>query len=108
MFLPHHLVKLSIVGSLRDREVACSASDLQGLNFESCVWRAVSSLLSRHPQEVVCNARSLQIKREKVIGLLFYKTLSSTSDQLLSDNKKTLDTLTQVCYNAGPPSSTLA
>ena len=34
--------KLSIVGSLHDREVACSASDLQGLNFESCVWRAVS------------------------------------------------------------------
>ena len=43
MFLPHSLVKLSIVGSLRDREVACSISDLQGLNFESCVWRAVSS-----------------------------------------------------------------
>ena len=30
MFLPHPLVKLSIVGSLRDREVARSASDLQG------------------------------------------------------------------------------
>ena len=28
MFLPHPLVKLSIVGRLRDREVACSASDL--------------------------------------------------------------------------------
>ena len=28
MFLPHPLVKLSIVGSLRDREVACSASEL--------------------------------------------------------------------------------
>ena len=28
MFLPHPLVKLSIVGSLRDRELACSASDL--------------------------------------------------------------------------------
>ena len=27
MFLPHPRVKLSIVGSLRDREVACSASD---------------------------------------------------------------------------------
>ena len=27
MFLPHPPVKLSIVGSLRDREVACSASD---------------------------------------------------------------------------------
>ena len=43
MVLPHPLVKLSIVGSLCDREVACSASDLQGLNFESCVWRAVLS-----------------------------------------------------------------
>ena len=29
MFLPHPLIKLSIVGSLRDREVACSASNLQ-------------------------------------------------------------------------------
>ena len=37
MFLPHPLVKLSIVGSLHDREVACSASDRQGSNFESCV-----------------------------------------------------------------------
>ena len=40
---------LSIVGSLRDREVACSASDLKDLNFESCVWRAVSSHSSHHP-----------------------------------------------------------
>ena len=32
MFLPHRLVKLSIVGSLCDREVACSASDLLGSN----------------------------------------------------------------------------
>ena len=31
MFLPYPQVKLSIVRSLRDREVACSASDLQGL-----------------------------------------------------------------------------
>ena len=37
MFLPHPRVKVSIVGSLRDREVACSASDRQGSNFESCV-----------------------------------------------------------------------
>ena len=41
--LPHPRVKLNIVGSLRDREVACSASDRQGSNFESCVWRTVSS-----------------------------------------------------------------
>ena len=32
LFLPHPRVKVSIVGSLRDREVACSASDRQGSN----------------------------------------------------------------------------
>ena len=53
MFLPHPRVKLIIVGSLRDREVACSASDRQGSNVESCVWRTVSSHLSHHPQEVL-------------------------------------------------------
>ena len=36
------------MGNLRDWEVACSASDRQGLNFESCVWRAVSSHSSHH------------------------------------------------------------
>ena len=30
MFLPHPRVKVSIAGSLRDRDVACSASDRQG------------------------------------------------------------------------------
>ena len=30
MFLPHPRRKVSIVGSFRDREVACSASDRQG------------------------------------------------------------------------------
>ena len=34
MFLPHPRVKVSIVGSFRDREVACSASDRQSSNFE--------------------------------------------------------------------------
>ena len=53
MFFLHPLVKLSIEGSLRDRVVACSASDRQGLNFESCVWRTVSSQSSLHPQEVL-------------------------------------------------------
>ena len=42
MFLPHPLVKLSIVGSLCDREVACSASDIQGLNFKFCVISLIS------------------------------------------------------------------
>ena len=60
MFFPHPLVKLSIVGSLRDREVACSASDLQGLNFEYCVWRAVSS---HHPQEVLVAQFNLYVHK---------------------------------------------
>ena len=34
MFLPHPLVKLSIVWSLRDREITYSASDIHGSNFE--------------------------------------------------------------------------
>ena len=49
MFLPLLRVKVSIVGSLRDKEVACSPSDRQGSNFESCVWRTVSSQSSHHP-----------------------------------------------------------
>ena len=52
MFLPHPRVNVSIVGSLRDREVACSASDRQGSNFKSCVWRTVSSQSSHHPGPV--------------------------------------------------------
>ena len=61
MFLPH--VKVSIVGSLRDREVACSASDRQGSNFESCVWRTVSSQSSHHTQEVLLAQFSLYVHK---------------------------------------------
>ena len=60
---PHPRVKLSIVGSLRDREVACSASDRQGSNFESCVWRTVSSHSSHHPQEVLLAQFSLYVHK---------------------------------------------
>ena len=63
MFLPHPRVKVSIVGSLRDREVACSASDRQGSNFESCVWRTVSSHSSHHPQEVLLAQFSLYMHK---------------------------------------------
>ena len=63
MFLPHPRVKISIVGSLRDREVACSASDRQGSNFESFVWRAVSSQSSHHPQEVLLAQFSLYVHK---------------------------------------------
>ena len=63
MFLPHPRVKVNIVGSLRDREVACSASDRQGSNFESCVWRTVSSQSSYHPQEVLLTRSSLYVHK---------------------------------------------
>ena len=56
LFLPHPRVKVSIVGSLRDREVACS-------NFESCVWRTVSSQSSHHPQEVLLAQFSLYVHK---------------------------------------------
>ena len=63
LFLPHPRVKVSIVGSLRDREVACSASDRQGSNFKSCVWRTVSSQSSHHPQEVLLAQFSLYVHK---------------------------------------------
>ena len=63
LFLPHPRVKVSIVGSFRDREVACSASDRQGSNFESCVWRTVSSQSSHHPQEVLLAQFSLYVHK---------------------------------------------
>ena len=66
MFLPHPLLKLSIVGNLCDRKVACSASNLEGLNFETRVWRAVSSQSSHHPQEVLLTQFSLYVHK---IGL---------------------------------------
>ena len=63
IFLPHPRLKVSIVGSLRDREVACSASARQGSNFESCVWRTVSSQSSHHPHEVLLEQFSLYVHR---------------------------------------------
>ena len=63
MFLPHPRLKVSIVGSLRDREIACSASDRQGSNFKSCVLRTVSSQSSHHPQEVLLAQFSLYVHK---------------------------------------------
>ena len=71
MLLPHSLIKLSIVGSIRDWEGACSASDLQGLNFEFCVRRAVSS---HHPREVLFARFSLYLHKSgiKPDSLIFF------------------------------------
>ena len=72
MFLPHPRVKVSIAGSLRDREVACSASDRQGSNFESCVWGTVSSQSSHHPQEVLLAQFSLYVHKGGLKPDLFH------------------------------------
>ena len=61
MFPPH--TRGNIVGSIRDREVACSASDRQGSNFVSCVWRTVSSQSFHHPQEVLLAQFSLHVHK---------------------------------------------
>ena len=82
LFLPHPRVKVSIVGSLRDREVACSASDRQGSNFESCVWRTVSSQSSHHPQEVLLAQFSLYVHKGGLKPDSFHFYSPETSDDL--------------------------
>ena len=75
MFLPYPSVKLSIVGSLRDRKVACSARYRQDSNFESCVWRTVSS---HHPQEVFLAQLSLYVHKGGIKPDSFYFTDTKT------------------------------
>ena len=96
LFPPHPRVKVSIVGSLRDREVACSASDRQGSNFESCVWRTVSSQSSHHPQEVLLAQFSLYVHKGGLkpdsFNFLFQKVLSKRVDVLFDFEPKILAT----------------
>ena len=86
LFLPHPRVKVSIVGSLRDREVACSASDRQGSNFESCVWRTVSSQSSHHPQEVLLAQFSLYVHKGGLKPDSFHFISSSVHTPVLQRN----------------------
>ena len=88
MFLPHPRVKVSIVGSLRDREVACSASDRQGSNFESCVWRTVSSQSSHHPQEVLLAQFSLYVHKGGLKPDSFHFLLLRWSVSLLKKSSR--------------------
>ena len=95
MFLPHPRVKVSIAGSLRDREVACSASDRQGSSFESCVWRTVSSQSTHHPQEVLLAQFSLYVHKgglkPDLFHFIFLRTCSVGPGDHLS--KETLNAL---------------
>ena len=62
-FFPDHSYRFNIVDSLRDREVACTASDSQGANFEFCIWRVVSSHSSHYPQQVLWAQFSLHVHK---------------------------------------------
>ena len=95
MFLNHPRVTVSIVESLRVREVACSASDRQGSNFESCVWRAVSSQSSHHPQEVLLAQFSLYVHKGglKPDSFYFHKQcfhFFHTFSPMLADTRRRL------------------
>ena len=59
MFISHPRVKVSIVGRLRARAPQTARARS---NFESCVWRTVSSHSSHHPQEVLLAQFSLCTK----------------------------------------------
>ena len=110
------------MGSLRDREVACSASDRQ--NFKSRVWRAVSSHSSHNPQEVLLAQFSLYVHKGGLkpdsfhfilsiayltfasLLLSFFKCLAifqcSSSNIFCSMHRS------RCCCIVGPPSATLA
>ena len=109
LFLPHPRVKVSIVGSLRDREVACSASDRQGSNFESCVWRTVSSQSSHHPQEVLLAQFSLYVHKGGLkpdsfhFGVVFFRRILIVCDQIFGTGA-----LTQYWFDVRPASQTVA
>ena len=60
------VLRFNIVWSLRDWEVACSAPDLQCWNFESCIWRAVSSHSLQNLQEVLLDQFNLYVHKGDV------------------------------------------
>ena len=101
LFLPHPRVKVSIVGSLRDREVACSASDRQDSNFESCVWRTVSSQSSHHPQEVLLAQFSLYVHKGGLkpdsFHFSFPPPLETIIDNYLSTSDQNMMTILTFC-----------
>ena len=53
MFLPYSLAKIQYCWEPPWPRGSELGSDRQGSNFVSCVWRAVSSHLSHHPQDVL-------------------------------------------------------
>ena len=69
----------NIVGSHCDKEVESTASDRQGSNFESSVWRAVLSHASYHPQKVLLAYLSLYVHKGGIKPLQFHLCSRSRS-----------------------------
>ena len=101
MFLPHPRVKISIVGSLRDPEVACSASDRQGSNFESCVWRTVSSQSSHHPQEVLLAQFSLHVHKGGLKPDSFHLQAAELLFFVIDNQTRSTASMVEAAYLAG-------
>ena len=114
MFLLRSLVKniyCHTVGNLRDREVACSASDCQGSNFESCVWRAVSSHSSHYIEEVLLARCSLYVHKGSLKKHSFYFHFCHTLCLLLAatwDRSFVLAVTVQCECNCKAPCLTLS
>ena len=104
MFLPHPRVKLRVVESLRDREVACSTSDRQVLNFESRVWRTVSSHSSHHPQEVLLAQFSLYVHKGglKPDSFHFYHALTTVTLSTIWASEMSNSQITASAKFSGP------
>ena len=62
-----------LLGSLRDREVACPTRDRRCSNFESCVLRAVPSHSSHYPQEALPAQFSLYVHKSGLNLIHFFR-----------------------------------
>ena len=93
--------KTQYCGSLRDREVAVSASDRQGLNFEACVWRAVPSHSSHHPQAVLLAQFSLYVHKSGLKPNSFHFIFISFCRDIALMSRKRRKALTQTTVDPG-------
>ena len=70
---------------IRGREVAFSASDRQGTNCESCVWRAVPSHSFHHPQELLLAQFSLYVHKSDIQSHSFIRSFFYTQTSYIHE-----------------------
>ena len=59
----HNIIPRIVVSTATFHARVWGSSDRQGSNFDSCVWRTVSSHSSHHPQEVLLAQLSLYVHK---------------------------------------------